>query len=53
MENIKKQCLLDEGNITINKKINNIFDIILKFRNIHDALYNFLIEVMKMPTIIH
>ena len=44
VENIKKQCLLDEGNITINKKINNIFDIILKFRNIHDALYNFLIE---------
>ena len=44
VDNIKEQCLLDEGNITINKKITNIFDIILRFRNIHDAIYNFSIE---------
>ena len=44
VDNIKKQCLLDESNITINKKIANIFDIILRFKNIHDAIYNFLIE---------
>ena len=44
VDNIKKQCLLNEENITINKKINNIFDIILRFRTIHDALYNFLVE---------
>ena len=44
VDNIKKQCLLDESNITINKKITNIFDIILRFRNIHDVIYNFLVE---------
>ena len=41
---VKKQCLLDEQNIGINKKIVNIFDIILKFRTIFDFLYNFLAE---------
>ena len=44
LENIKKQCLLDEENKIINKKITNIFDIILRFRTIHDTLYNFLVE---------
>ena len=44
LENIKKQCLLDEENKIINKKITNIFDIILRFRTIHDVLYNFLVE---------
>ena len=44
VNNIKKQCLLDEQNITINKKIANIFEIILKFRTIYDFLYNFLAE---------
>ena len=44
VDNIKKQCLLDEDNITINKKIANIFEIILKFRTIYDFLYNFLAE---------
>ena len=44
LENIKKQCLLDEENKIISKKITNIFDIILRFRTIHDVLYNFLVE---------
>ena len=44
VDNIKKQCLLGEENNPINKKINNIFDIILRFRTIHDVLYNFLVE---------
>ena len=44
LDNIKKQCLLDEDNLGLNKKINNIFDIILRFRTIHDVLYNFLVE---------
>ena len=44
LDNIKKQCLLDEENKIINKKITNIFDIILRFRTIHDVLYNFLVE---------
>jgi hypothetical protein len=44
VDNIKKQCLLGEENNQINKKINNIFDIILRFRTIHDVLYNFLVE---------
>ena len=44
VEMVKKQCLLDEHNIVINKKIMNIFDIILKFRTIYDFLYNFLAE---------
>ena len=44
VDNIKKQCLLDEDNITINKKIANIFEIILKFRTIYDFLYTFLAE---------
>ena len=44
LDNIKKQCLLDEDNLGLNKKINNILDIILRFRTIHDVLYNFLVE---------
>ena len=44
LDNIKKQCLLDEEGLNLNKKINNIFDIILRFRTIHDVLYNFLVE---------
>ena len=44
LSQVKKQCLLDEDNIAINKKISNIFDIIIRFRAIHDVLYNFLVE---------
>ena len=44
VDNIKNQCLLDEENTTINKKITNIFDIILRFKTIYDFLYNFLIQ---------
>ena len=44
LDNIKKQCLLDEDSKLINKKITNIFDIILRFRAIHDVIYNFLVE---------
>ena len=36
--------MLDEENKIISKKITNIFDIILRFRTIHDVLYNFLVE---------
>ena len=43
VENIKKQCLLDQEN-DIYKKINNIFDIILRFRTIHELLYERLME---------
>jgi len=45
VNNIKKQCLLDENNITINKKIILIFDIILKFRTAFDILSSFLGEI--------
>ena len=44
LDNIKKQCLLDEDSQIINKKITNILDIILKFRTTHDIIYNFLVE---------
>ncbi len=44
VDNIKNQCLLDEENVTINKKITNIFDIILRFKTIYDFLYNFLVQ---------
>ena len=44
VSNIKKQCLLDEENVTINKKIIAIFDIILRFKSAHDILSTSLLE---------
>ena len=44
VSNIKKQCLLDEENVTINKKIIAIFDLILRFKSAHDILSTSLLE---------
>ena len=43
IDNVKKQCLLDEESIIINKKINNIFEIIIKFKNSYDYLKTLLV----------
>ena len=45
LNNIKKQCLLDEDSVTINKKIISIFDIILRFKTAFDILSSFLGEI--------
>ena len=45
VENIKKQCLLNEESFTINKKIFSIFDIILKFKTSFDMLSSSLEEM--------
>ena len=44
VENIKKQCLLDDDNKIIIIKISEIFDIILKFKKVFDVLYSFTYE---------
>ena len=45
VENIKKQCLLDDDNKNIIIKISELFDIILKFKKVFDVLYNFVFEI--------
>ena len=45
VENIKKQCLLDDDNRTLIIKISEIFDIILKFKKVFDVLYSFAFEI--------
>ena len=45
VENIKKQCLLDNDNKNIIIKISELFDIILKFKKVFDVLYNFVFEI--------
>ena len=45
VENIKKQCLLDDDNKNIILKISELFDIILKFKKVFDVLYNFVFEI--------
>ena len=45
VENIKKQCLLDDDNKIIIIKISEIFDIILKFKKVFDVLYSFTYEI--------
>ena len=45
VENIKKQCLLEEGNKSIIIKISEIFDVILKFKKVFDVLYSFTYEI--------
>ena len=45
VENIKKQCLLDEDNKLILLKISEIFDIIVKFKKVFDILHNFTYEI--------
>ena len=45
VENIKKQCLLDDDNKTLIIKISEIFDIILKFKKVFDVLYSFTYEI--------
>ena len=45
VENIKKQCLLDDDNRTLIVKISEIFDIILKFKKVFDVLYSFAFEI--------
>ena len=45
VDNIKKQCLLDEESVTINKKIISIFDIILRFREAFDILSSLIAEL--------
>jgi gamma-tubulin complex component 3 len=45
VENIKKQCLLDDDNKIIIIKISEIFDIILKFKKVFDVLYSFIYEI--------
>ena len=45
VENVKKQCLLDDDNKIIIIKISEIFDIILKFKKVFDVLYSFTYEI--------
>ena len=45
VENIKKQCLLDDDNRNIIIKISEIFDIILQFKKVFDVLYSFAFEI--------
>ena len=45
VNNIKRQCLLDEESISINKKIFSIFNIILKFSSSFDIFSSILDEI--------
>ena len=45
VENIKKQCLLDDDNRNIIIKISEIFDIILQFKKVFEVLYSFAFEI--------
>ena len=45
VENIKKQCLLDDDNRNIIIKISQIFDIILQFKKVFEVLYSFAFEI--------
>ena len=45
VENIKKQCFLDDENKAIIIKISEIFDIIIKFKKVFDVLYSFTYEI--------
>ena len=45
VENIKKQCLLDDDNRNIIIKISEIFDIILQYKKVFEVLYSFAFEI--------
>ena len=45
VENIKRQCLLDEDNKNIIIKISELFEIILQFKKVFDVLYSFVFEI--------